>query len=131
MSFANRLRSVISPALGLETIPNVLDANSTQTRASHKTIHMHTHHTIRDYIGYSTPCISGLRLVKPAPQCRNGCSCVCTSASKLRQRLRPRFRARLAEKRAHSKRPFILYFIRGGASAKSAYIRFRTVSSSI
>ena len=70
MSFANRLRSVISSALGLKTIPDVQDANSTQTRASHKTIHVYTHHTIRDYIGYSTPCISGQRLVKLAPQCR-------------------------------------------------------------
>ena len=49
MSFADWLWSVIAPALGLKTIPDLLDTNSTHTSIAYA--HLTAPHSI-DYMGY-------------------------------------------------------------------------------
>ena len=49
MSFADWLWSVIAPALGLKTIPDLLDTNSTHTGIAYA--HLTAPH-FRDYMGY-------------------------------------------------------------------------------
>ena len=49
MSFADWLRSVIAPALGLKTIPDLLDTNSIHTGIAYA--HLTASHSC-DYMGY-------------------------------------------------------------------------------